>query len=224
MMAKSIFRPNKQEKNPMKKSTEYFAQVAKKWDQLRSGYFNETIRDDAIAKAQLTSHDIVADVGTGTGFMINGLAPLVAKVYGFDESPEMLNVARRNLAAFNNVELKVAQGNRLPIPDGSFDAVFANMYLHHTPDPPHAVAELARVLRPGGRLILIDVDAHDQEWMREEMADRWLGFQRNDVRAWYTTANLTDISITCAKGNCHPTSPEGKKLALSIFVAYGVKM
>jgi ubiquinone/menaquinone biosynthesis C-methylase UbiE len=208
----------------MKKSTEYFAEVAKKWDRLRSGYFNETIRDDAILQAQLTPRDIVADVGTGTGFMINGLAPPAAKVHGFDESPEMLKVARRNLAAFNNVELKEARGNRLPVPDGSFDAVFANMYLHHTPDPPRAVAELARVLRPGGRLILIDVDAHDQEWMREEMAHRWLGFQRDDVRTWFGTAQLTDVNITCAKGDCHPTAPDGKKLALTISVAYGVKM
>ncbi|MFQ5616718.1 MAG: class I SAM-dependent methyltransferase [Anaerolineales bacterium] len=207
----------------MTESKEYFADTAEEWDEIRAGYFTETMRDAAIARVRLTPEDVVADVGTGTGFVIRGLAPHAAYVYGFDESPEMLDVARRNLAAFDNVELREAPGDALPLPDGSLDAVFGNMYLHHAPDPAAAIAELVRVLRPGGYLVLTDLDAHDQEWMREAMADRWLGFERDDVRAWYAAAGLTGVEVDCAEGDCCTASPEGEALSLSIFVAGGRK-
>ncbi len=202
----------------------YFAHVAEDWDEIRSGYFTEEMRDAAIKLAHLTPDATVADVGTGTGFVIQGLAPHAAKVYGFDASPEMLTVAQRNLVAFDNVELREAQGGTLPLPDDSLDAVFGNMYLHHDPDPPAAIVELARVLRPGGRLILTDLDAHDQEWMREAMADRWLGFERDVIGGWFTAAGLTDVVVDCAEGRCCSTSPGGEDMSLSIFVAYGRKV
>jgi len=213
----------KKETNAAPTSRKYFAGVAGRWDRMRSGYFSEAIRDDAIASARLGAGAIVADVGTGTGFMIQGLAPLAAKAHGFDQSPEMLAVARKNLAAFANVELHEAPGDGLPVPDGSFDAAFANMYLHHAPDPPRAIAELARVLRPGGRLVITDLDAHDQEWMREEMADRWLGFRRDDIRAWYAAARLARIEVRCARGTCRGTSSQGREARLAIFLALGTK-
>lgn len=202
---------------------DYFARVAEDWDEIRSGYFTEEMRDAAIALAQLTPAAIVADVGTGTGFVIQGLAPLVAKVYGFDESPEMLQVAKRNLNAFDNVELREATGSSLPLPGNSLDAVFGNMYLHHDPEPQTAIAELARVLRPGGRLVLTDLDVHDQKWMREAMADHWLGFERDVVDNWFTRAGLTDVVVTDADGRCHSTTEDGQDMSLSIFVAYGRK-
>lgn len=207
----------------MKKSKDYFAEVAKKWDRLRVGYFTETMRDAAIACINLNPSDIVADVGSGTGFMIQALAPRVSKVYGFDESPQMLEVARLNLEAFTNVELQVSQGEKLPAVDGLFNAVFGNMYLHHTMEPLAAIKELYRVLRPDGWLMLIDMDAHDQVWMREAMADHWLGFDRDNIRSWYTAAGFTNVTVTCAKGSCCTVSPDGKDLAIGIFVAYGQK-
>lgn len=204
-------------------SQDYFAQVAGDWDEMRAGYFTAAMRDAAIARAQLSPKAVVADVGTGTGFVIQGLAPHVAQAYGFDESAEMLAVARRNLAAWTNVTLQEAPGDDLPLPDGSLDAVFGNMYLHHTADPAAAIAELVRVLRPGGRLVLTDLDAHDQAWMRASMADRWLGFARDQVRAWYTAAGLVEVDVDCAAGACCTDTPGGQALALSIFVAYGRK-
>ncbi len=208
----------------MKNNQDYFARVAEDWDEIRSGYFTEEMRDAAIGLAHLTPDAVVADVGTGTGFVIQGLAPHVAKVYGFDESPEMLAVAQRNLTAFDNVELREASGGALPLPDASLDAVFGNMYLHHDPTPPAAIAELARVLRPGGRLVLTDLDAHDQEWMREAMADCWLGFDRNVVSDWFLAAGFTDVVVDCAAGKCCSHNPDGQDLSLSIFVAYGRKL
>jgi len=210
-------------------SQTYFAQVAGQWDEIRAGYFTEHMRSAAIAKVEamhsspLRPEAVVADVGTGTGFVALGLAPKVAKVIGFDASPEMLAVARRNLAAFSNVEFREAPGDHLPLPDGALDAAFANMYLHHAPAPADAVRELVRVLKRGGVLCLTDLDTHDHTWQREQMADLWLGFERDDIRRWFAEAGLTGIDVDCAEGACCAADPTGKIEPLSIFVAIGRK-
>ena len=139
-------------------SAAYFERVADQWDTLRAGYFQEEVREAAIAHAYLRPEMTVADVGSGTGFMAAGLAPLVSHVYVLDGSAAMLDVARSNLAAFTNVAFRQTDGHILPLPDASVDAVFANMYLHHCPDPAAALREMARVLKPGGRLVVTDMD------------------------------------------------------------------
>ena len=163
------------------------------WDNLRTGYFGEAVRDAAIAKAYLRPEMVVADVGAGTGFIAAGLAPLVRRVYVVDGSAAMLDVARKNLAALSNIEYHLADGLELPFPDDSLDAVFANMYLHHCPDPLAAIREMVRVLRPGGRLVITDMDAHPYAWFKEEMADVWQGFERDQVRAWFREAGLVNL-------------------------------
>ncbi len=126
------------------------------------------MRDAAIAKANLPPNAVVADVGTGTGFVAAGLASRAARVIGFDASPDMLAVARRNLAQFANAEFREATGDQLPVSSEMFDGVFANMYLHHAPDPLATIKEMARVLKPGGVLCITDLDTHDHEWQREQ--------------------------------------------------------
>ena len=204
-------------------SNPYFAEVAEQWDEIRSGYFTEHMRDTAIAKAQLPPNAIAADVGTGTGFVAAGLAAQAAHVIGFDASPEMLAVARRNLAQFNNVEFREAVGDQLPVASGMFDGVFANMVLHHAPDPLATIKEMARVLKRDGVLCITDLDTHDHEWQREQMADLWLGFERDDIRRWFAEAGLHDIDVDCAEGTCNACGPDGEVKPLSIFVAIGRK-
>jgi ubiquinone/menaquinone biosynthesis C-methylase UbiE len=207
----------------MTESRIYFAQVANDWDRLRSGYFTEAMRDAAIQKAGLRQHAVVADVGTGTGFVLQGLLGKAKSLVGFDESPDMLDVARRRFASTPEVHFQLTDGRTLPAPDNSFDAVFANMYLHHTPDPAAAVREMTRILEPGGKLIITDLDSHDQEWMREAMADRWLGFEREVVCSWFEAAGLLHVDIDCADGTCDCSAPEGNPITLSIFIAAGQK-
>lgn len=177
----------------------------------------------AIEQAGLSPEMVVADVGTGTGFMIQGLAPLVRKVYGFDASAGMVKVAARNLEGFDNVELRQADGLALPLEDESLDAIFANMYLHHIPEPPLALKEMARLLKGGGRLILTDLDQHDQGWMREEMADLWLGFDRKEIENWLREAGFEEVVVECAPTSCCTDSPEGEGVSISIFIAWGTK-
>lgn len=201
----------------------YFAEVAEAWDAIRSGYFTAEMRDAAIAGAQLPAQAVIADVGTGTGFVIAGLLDTAARLVGFDASEEMLAVARRNFAPFNHVSFELAEGDALPVEDGQFDAVFANMYLHHAPDPGAAIAEMARILKPGGKLVITDLDSHNQEWMQDTMADRWLGFDRAQVRDWFAAARLQEIDVDCAAGSCDCAGPAGEGVSLSVFVALGRK-
>ena len=187
---------------------------------LRSGYFTEAVREAAIARAYLHPEMVVADVGAGTGFMSAGLAPLVQQVHVVDGSPAMLDVARKNLAAFDNLEFHQADGLSLPLPDASLDAVFANMYLHHCPDPLAAIQEMVRTLRPGGRLVITDMDAHDHAWLKEEMADVWLGFDRDQIRAWFEQAGLVNVIVDCTgrdlPGRMPEPRPEHRRASASL--------
>ncbi len=209
-------------------SSEYFEKVAGSWDEISAGYFGKPVRDAAIAKAYLRPEMAVADVGAGTGFVAAGLAPLVKRVYVVDGSPAMLDVAKKNLSQFDNVEFHEADGSSLPFPDDSLDAVFANMYLHHTPDPFAAIREMIRVLRPGGRLVITDMDSHPYAWLKDEMADVWQGFDREQLRAWFMEAGLVNTIVDGTGQSCCATSPtmtdqHGREAKMSVFVATGTR-
>jgi ubiquinone/menaquinone biosynthesis C-methylase UbiE len=211
-------------------SREYFQNVANDWDHLRQSYFSEDIRDLAIRSAYLHPLSIVADIGGGTGFLSQGLAPLVNKVILIDGSQEMINVARQNLAAFSNIDFYLAEGLTLPLQDTSVDAAFANMYLHHCPDPAKAIQEMVRILRPGGRLVISDLEKHPYTWLKEKLQDTWQGFDPEQIRNWYQQAGLVNIlQNSSGQGCCSSKAADSESKAsddsvnIPIQLAVGTK-
>lgn len=159
----------------------------------------------------------VADVGTGTGRLLPDLRARTARVIGVDASPEMLDQARRRLASHDiaDVDLRLGDMAHLPLQDAEVDAVVVNMALHHVPEPVMVLRELHRVLGPDGVLLIGDFLPHDEEWMREKLADQWLGFAPSDLSFWLSAAGFGDVSIT--------PLPSDQPGALDVFVARAVR-
>jgi len=205
-------------------STEYFNGVASRWDELRTSFFPDTVREKAFSLAQLRPGGVAADIGAGTGFMTEGLLRLGLKVIAIDRSAAMIEQMRSKFGNDPGIEYRQADAESLPLENASVDCVFANMYLHHAENPSRAIAEAARVLRQGGKLIVTDMDEHGFEFLRIEHKDRWLGFKRQDIRAWFEDAGLTDVGVDCVGADCCPDSaPARDSVRVSIFVASGVK-
>ena len=201
---------------------EYFESVADKWDDMRRLFFGEGVRNAAIAAADIGSSSIVADVGTGTGFIAEGALAAGAHVIGVDSSDRMLAQARKRFAE-QQFEARTGDVDALPLSTAAVDVVFANMVLHHAPDPPRAIREMSRVLKPGGRLIITDADTHTHEWLRTEQHDRWLGFARADIVRWFEGAGLMGVTVSDTSELCCPTSDCGTKAEITIFLAKGTK-
>jgi len=205
-------------------SQTYFDQIASQWDSRRASMFGEEVRELALERAGLRQDSVAVDLGTGTGFLAEGLAPKVAKVHAVDSSPEMLSTARDKLSRHPNVEFHLAEGTRIPLPDGSIDAVLANMYLHHAPDPGAAAREMARLLKPGGRVVITDLDRHEHAWLLEEHHDLWPGFDREDVSGWLKAAGLVNVLVEDTRQDCSCSSETcDEEAAVSIFIAVGTR-
>lgn len=140
---------------------------------------------------------VVVDLGTGTGRILPQLSRCAERIIAVDASPSMLEQARRRIDAsgIDGVDFRLGDLSHLPLHDAEVDAVVANMVLHHAPEPAQAVAEIHRVLRPGGKLLLGDFLPHGQEWMRERFADQWLGFSRSDISHWLGEAGFLGLSF-----------------------------
>jgi ArsR family transcriptional regulator len=138
---------------------------------------------------------VIADVGCGTGSLTFELARFARTVIGIDQSREMLQRAKSTARSRNiqNVEFRIGNALKLPLKPRSFDAAFSVMVLHFLPEPERAISELCRIVRPGGTVVVLDLVRHQQEWMRDQMAHRWLGFDRESVESWFGKAGVTDV-------------------------------
>lgn len=201
---------------------EYFDQVAEQWDDMRRRFFGEGVRRASIAAARVGPGMTVADVGTGTGFLAELALDAGARVIGVDFSDGMLAQVTSRFAG-RSFEARRGDTAALPLADGEADAVLANMVLHHAEDPPAAIREMARALKPGGTLVITDADTHTHEWLRTEQHDRWLGFDRADLGRWFADAGLEAVSIGDTQEICSPTSTCGTTAAITIFLASGRK-
>jgi len=170
----------------------YFATHAQIWDSIRSLHVAESMVEKAIEKA-LGDQPVgrLLDIGTGTGRMIELLGPKAAQATGVDKSSEMLRLARVKLeAAGIPSNLRQADMYALPLADGSADSVLIHQVLHYAQNPAGALAEAARVLRPGGRLLVVDFAAHEREDLRTRDAHLRLGFSDDAMAGWFRSAGL----------------------------------
>jgi len=197
------------------KSQEFFSSSAGQWDRLRDELFGDRFHLAALG-AFADPAWTVGDLGCGTGQVSAALAPFVARVVGVDGSAAMLQAARKRLQSFENVELRRGDLEALPIDDQRLDAATLMLVLHHVPEPDQALADVARVVRPGGRVVIVDMLPHDRDNYRQQMGHVWLGFSDEHVRTLLDGAGFGDVRVAML-----PPDPRAKGPAL--FVAAGVR-
>lgn len=181
----------------------YFAANAAAWDEIRAFHVGEDRVEAAMLEALGGRHvSSLLDLGTGTGRMLELLAPFYDRAVGIDTSANMLSVARANLdrAGIANAQVRLGDIYNLPLPRDAFDVVTIHQVLHYLDDPERALGEAARVLRPGGRMLIVDFAPHDLEFLREEHAHRRLGFAEDQVQQWIEARGLRLERVTDLPG------------------------
>lgn len=204
------------------RSRDYFEAIAGNWENMRRSYFDDRLTSLAIEKL-LPSDLVLADVGCGTGSLTFELARFSQKVVGFDLSREMMRRARGTAKekALANVVFRYGDAAKLPVKDDQFDGVFCVMVLHFLDEPERAIAELCRVTRPGGSVIVVDLVPHQQAWMQEEMAHRHLGFSREYVHDCLWAAGAEDVEHELTGTYAGRFHGKNGKRPVEIFVARG---
>jgi ubiquinone/menaquinone biosynthesis C-methylase UbiE/DNA-binding transcriptional ArsR family regulator len=194
----------------------YFRRHAAEWDRIRKLHVADDAVEDAI-RAALADKPIRAllDLGTGTGRMLELFAADIERGLGLDLSLDMLALARARLdrAGLKNCSVRHGDIYDLALPRDSFDVVIIHQVLHFLDDSARAIAEAARVLRPGGRLLVVDFAPHDLEFLREEHAHLRLGFAAEAVAQWLEAAGLDIV-----RQQTLPPGPQGK-IAVSLWLA-----
>jgi ubiquinone/menaquinone biosynthesis C-methylase UbiE len=210
--------------NKVPDSKNYFNDVAPRWDAMRKGFFSDSVREKAFSVAGVQSGKLAADIGAGSGFITEGLIQKGIRVIAVDQSEAMLVAMQKKFVFHPGIQYRPGNAESLPIDDDTVDYAFANMYLHHVETPAAAIREMVRILKPEGKLVITDLDAHDFAFLKEEHHDCWPGFKRLDIQRWLTEAGLINGSIDCAGEDCCTRSTCGGVLAqISIFIASGAK-
>jgi len=196
------------------KSQAFFASAAGQWDRLRDELFGATFHLHALA-GLLDERWTVGDLGAGTGSVSAALAPFVRRIVAVDASAPMLDAARRRLQAFDNVDLRRGDLEALPLDGDELDAAVLTLVLPYLAQPERAIAEAARVLRPGGRLLLVDLRPHDREQYRHQLGHVWLGFPDEQIAEWMAAAGFAGIRV-------RPLPQEPRAKGPGLFVATAV--
>ena len=192
-------------------SQQFFATAAGEWDQLREDLFGRGFAAAALL-GLVPDTWVIGDLGCGTGQLLPILSAAAGRVIGIDASDEMLAAARLRAAALPNVEVRRGSLEALPLDDASLDAAVMMLVLHHVPSPGRALAEAHRVLRPGGRLLVVDMAPHDREEYRRRMGHVWLGFGEDQVRRLFEQSGLALRRLT-------PLVPEPGTRGPTLFAA-----
>jgi len=171
----------------------YFERIAPRWDEIRSLYAPERTVEAAVEQAAGPGpFERVVDLGTGSGRMLTLFARKSKCAIGLDLSQQMLNIARANVsrAGLDKIELRHGDIFSTRLPSATADLVLVHQVLHYLSDPKAAVAEAARLVSAGGRLLIVDFAPHDLEFLRAEHRHRRLGFSDEEMERWLEEAGL----------------------------------
>jgi SAM-dependent methyltransferase len=141
---------------------------------------------------------VVADLGCGDGYLTVEASRFAKKVIAVDRSEAALTRAREmaKRRRLSNVEWKRGELEKLPLKDASVDVALLSQVLHHASSPEKALAEAARIVKPGGRVLLLELRGHQEQWVRERLGDKWLGFDDDELSALLAAAGLSDVRVT----------------------------
>jgi ubiquinone/menaquinone biosynthesis C-methylase UbiE len=197
------------------KSQEFFATAAGGWDRLREELFGDSFFLWAVL-GLIDPSLVVGDLGCGTGQLTETVAPYVKRVIAVDSSQDMLDASRARIGAAENVDIRQGELENLPIASGELDAAMLSLVLHHSPVPAKTLSEVARVLRPGGRVLVVDMLPHEREDYQQQMGHVWLGFSDKQIARFLTGAGFQDVRVRAL-----PADPDARGPAL--FAAVAVK-
>jgi ArsR family transcriptional regulator len=192
-------------------SEAFFSSAAGQWDRLREELFGPTSHIRALG-ALLDPEAVIGDLGCGTGTISEWLSLFCNHIIAVDASKEMLQAAKENLAGRKNVQLRQGSLEKLPIETGELDIALMILVLHHLPEPRRVLAEASRALKPGRRLLILDMLPHEREEYRQTMGHIWMGFSEKQMTAWLHVAGFKDVAW-------HAMPPESKAKGPSLFVA-----
>jgi ubiquinone/menaquinone biosynthesis C-methylase UbiE/DNA-binding transcriptional ArsR family regulator len=170
----------------------FFAGAAGHWDRLRAELFGTEL-ERRFLPALISADCRVLDLGCGTGRLSEAFAPFAQQVIAVDASAAMVEAAQLRLAAQQNTQVRRAQLHDLPLPAASIDLALIVLVLHYVSSPADALREVARVLAPGGKVLLVDLQPHAHDEYRTAMGQLWLGFPRAQLTSWLEAAGLCQL-------------------------------
>ena len=206
------------ERRPAQRDTDsqaFFNTAASQWDKLRSELYGEASSIAALL-ALIPSDWIVADLGCGTGSASAMLAPNVRQVIAIDGSAAMLKAAKKRTAGLQNVDRRRGDLEALPIADGTCDAALLTLVLTYVEDERKVLSEMSRILKPGGRAVVMDLLPHDRDDFRRQMGQRTLGFSPDAISASFAACALADAKVVSLPPQANAKGP-------ALFLAVGVK-
>lgn len=195
-------------------SAAFFSRAAGDWDGLRDDFFGNTFHLEGLLAA-LDPGWTVADLGCGTGRTSAVIAPFVSQVVAVDASAEMLGAARGRLSGLGNVDVREGTLEAVPVGEGTVDLALLVLVLHHVADPVVVLREAHRILKPGGRVLVLDMQPHDREEYRGQMGHVWLGFSVSDIERRLQAAGFAGSRVV-------PLTPAPGVKGPALFVARAI--